>query len=59
MTHVCESKPNTSILEAVTKFEELGFTSYLLTVPEYNNRRLKGRMSQVKIDSLQFQLSVQ
>jgi ABC-type ATPase with predicted acetyltransferase domain len=34
MTKVCESKPDKSILEAISGLEELGFTSYLLSVPE-------------------------
>ena len=36
MTRVCESKPDKSILEAVAELEKLGFTPYLLAVPEYN-----------------------
>jgi len=48
MTRVCESKPDKSILEAVAELEKLGFTSYLLAVPEYNKRVLKGRVPQVK-----------
>ena len=48
MTRICESKPDKSILEAVAKLENLGFTSYLLAVPEYNKRKLKGRVPQVK-----------
>ena len=48
MTKVCESKPDKSILEAVAELEKLGFTPYLLAVPEYNKRMLKGRVQQVK-----------
>ncbi len=48
MTRVCESKPDKSILEAVAELEKLGFTSYLLAVPEYNKRKLKGLVPQVK-----------
>jgi hypothetical protein len=48
MTRVCVSKPDKSIVEAVDKLEKLGFTSYLLAVPEYNKRMLKGRLPQVK-----------
>jgi hypothetical protein len=48
MTRFCESKPTSSILEAVVKLEELEFTSYLLSVPEYNRRKLEGLSSQVK-----------
>ena len=48
MTRVCESKPDNSILEAVAKLEKLGFTSYLLSVPEYNRRKLESLSSQVK-----------
>jgi GNAT superfamily N-acetyltransferase len=48
MTKICESKPDKSIFEAVTKFEKLGFTSYLLAVPEYNKQKLKGQVTEVK-----------
>ena len=45
---VCESKPDKSILEAVAELKKIGFTSYLLAVPEYNKRMLKERVPQVK-----------
>jgi len=48
MTRVCESKPDNSILDAVSKLEILGFTSYLLAVLEYNKTMLDGRVQQVK-----------
>ena len=48
MIRVCESKPDKSILETVAKLEELGFTSYLLAVPEYNKQMLEERVTQVK-----------
>jgi len=48
MKKVCESKPDKSILEAVAELENLGFTSYLLAVPEYNKRMLNGRVPEVK-----------
>jgi ABC-type ATPase with predicted acetyltransferase domain len=48
MTRVCESKPDKSILEAVSKLEKLGFTSYLLSVPEYNKIMLKNKVQVVK-----------
>jgi len=48
MIRVCESKPDKSILEAVGKLEKLGFTSYLLSVTEYNKGMLEGRFQQVK-----------
>jgi len=48
MIKVCESKPDKSILAAVAKLEKLGFTSYLLAVPEYNTKVLDGRVQQVK-----------
>jgi ABC-type ATPase with predicted acetyltransferase domain len=48
MKKICESKPDKSILEAVAELEKLGFTSYLLAVPEYNKRMLKGRVPEVK-----------
>jgi len=48
MTRVCESKPDKSVLGAVAELEKLGFTSYLLAVPEINKRMLEGRVSHVK-----------
>jgi len=48
MIRICESKPDETILEAVTKLEKLGFTSYLLAVPEYNKQKLKGNEIAVK-----------
>ena len=48
MTRVCESKPNKLILKAVEKLEQLGFTPYLLAVPEYNSQMLDERARQVK-----------
>jgi len=48
MNRVCESKPDRSILEAVAELEKLGFTSYLLSVPEINKRVLQGKVQQVK-----------
>jgi ABC-type ATPase with predicted acetyltransferase domain len=48
MTKVCESKPDKSILDAVAELEKLGFTPYLLAVPEYNKRMLKRRVPKVK-----------
>jgi ABC-type ATPase with predicted acetyltransferase domain len=48
MTRICESKPDNSIVEAIAKLEKLGFTAYLLSVPEYNKRMLEGRVKQVK-----------
>jgi len=48
MKKICESKPDKSILGAVAELEKLGFISYLLAVPEYNKRMLKGRVPQVK-----------
>jgi len=45
MNRVCESKPDKSILEPVNKIEKLGFTSYLLSVPEDNKQKLKGQNS--------------
>jgi ABC-type ATPase with predicted acetyltransferase domain len=48
MKKICESKPDKMILEAVAELEKLGFTSYLLAVPEYNRRMLEGRIPQVK-----------
>ena len=48
MKKICESKPDKSILDAVDKLEKLGFTPYLLAVPEYNKRMLKERVPKVK-----------
>lgn len=48
MNRVCESKLDRSILEAVAELEKLGFTSYLLSVPEINKRVLQGKVQQVK-----------
>ena len=48
MKKVCESKPDNLILKAVTKLEKMGFTNYLLAVPEHNRRLLEGRIQQVK-----------
>ena len=48
MKRICESKPDKLILEAVSKLENLGFVSYLLAVPEYNKRKLKGKVTEVK-----------
>jgi hypothetical protein len=43
-----ESKLHPSIPEAIKKLEELGFTSYLLAMPEYNLEKLKRTVNQVK-----------
>ncbi|WNZ30434.1 MAG: ATP-binding cassette domain-containing protein [Candidatus Bathyarchaeota archaeon] len=48
MTKVCESKPDKSILQALAGLEKLGFTSYLLSVPQYNEKKLKGLLPLVK-----------
>jgi hypothetical protein len=48
MKKICESKPDRSILDAVAELEKLGLTPYLLAVPEYNKRMLKGQVSRVK-----------
>jgi len=48
MKKVCESTPDRSILGAVAELENLGFTPYMLAVPEYNKRMLEGRLQQVK-----------
>ena len=37
-----------SISEAIAKLEGLGFTFYLLAVPEYNLEKLEGQVDQVK-----------
>jgi len=48
MIRVGESQPDRSIIEAIEKLEQLGFTSYLLAVPEYNKQKLEGKDRQVK-----------
>jgi ABC-type ATPase with predicted acetyltransferase domain len=48
MTRIGESQPDKSILEAIEKLEQLGFTAYLLAVPEYNKQKLEGKIRQVK-----------
>jgi len=48
MKKICESNPDKSILEAAAELKKLGFTPYLLAVPEYNKRMLNGRVLQVK-----------
>jgi hypothetical protein len=48
MTRIGESKPDKSILEAIEKLEQLGFTAYLLAVAEYNKQKIDGKVKQVK-----------
>jgi hypothetical protein len=48
MKRVGESQPDKSILEAIEKLEQLGFTSYLLAVSEYNQQKLEGTVKYVK-----------
>ena len=48
MKKICESNPDKSILEAAAELEKLEFTPYLLAVPEYNKRMLKGQVENVK-----------
>ncbi|MBN1784340.1 MAG: hypothetical protein JW815_01185 [Candidatus Bathyarchaeota archaeon] len=48
MKRVGESQPDKSILEAIEKLEQLGFTSYLLAVSEYNQQKLEGTVKCVK-----------
>jgi len=48
MRRVLESEVAPEILVAVEKLEGLGFTSYLLAVPDYNLKKLEGRVQQVK-----------
>jgi ABC-type ATPase with predicted acetyltransferase domain len=48
MQKIGESKPDYTILEAVAKLERLGFTPFMLAVPEYNLRKLEGRVQLVK-----------
>ncbi len=48
MIKVGESQPDRSILEAIEKLEQIGFTAYLLAVPEYNKKKLENKILQVK-----------
>jgi len=48
MQKIGESKPDSSILQAVESLEQLGFTPFMLAVPGYNLRKLEGRVQQVK-----------
>ena len=48
MRRVLESEVAPEILVAVGRLEGLGFTSYLLAVPDYNLKKLEGRVQQVK-----------
>lgn len=36
------------VLDVVAELERLGFTPYMLSVPEYNLRMLKGKVQEVK-----------
>ncbi|PVX26565.1 MAG: hypothetical protein CW716_05735, partial [Candidatus Bathyarchaeum sp.] len=48
MKRVGEAQPDKSILEAIEKLEQLGFTPYLLAVSEYNQLKLEGTVKYVK-----------
>jgi hypothetical protein len=48
MMRVGESQPDKSIIKSIEKLEQLGFTSYLLAVPEYNKQKLEGKNRPVK-----------
>jgi len=48
MRRVLESEVAPEILVAVEKLGELGFTNYLLAVPDYNFEKLEGKVQQVK-----------
>jgi len=48
MKKIGESQPDKSILEAIEKLQQLGFTSYLLAVPEYNKQKLESKINNVK-----------
>lgn len=47
---ICESTLDESVVDAVSDLERLGFTLYMLAVPEYNLRMLqeKNKVSRVK-----------
>jgi hypothetical protein len=48
MTKVGQSAPDKSILEGVQKLEDLGFVPYLLAVPDYDLKKLQGKVMRVK-----------
>ena len=48
MKKICESQPDKSILEAVAELEKLGWIPFMLAVPRYNKRMLKGQVEDVK-----------
>ena len=54
MGRILESEVKQEILTAVEKLGELGFTSYLLAVPEYNLEKLEWKIDQVKEILLSF-----
>ena len=48
MKRICESKVDKSVLEAIAGLEKLGWIPFMLAVPEYNKRMLKGKLRRVK-----------
>ncbi|MEA2090569.1 MAG: hypothetical protein U9O89_07450 [Thermoproteota archaeon] len=48
MHRICETTPDKTVTDAVAALEKLGFTPYMLSVPQYNRRVLKGRTAGVK-----------
>lgn len=48
MQKICESHIYPSILDAAAALEKLGWTPFMLSVPEYNKRMLHGKAEQVK-----------
>jgi hypothetical protein len=48
MKKICQSKIGEKVLDAVAALEKLGWISFMLAVPEYNKRILKGKVDEVK-----------
>lgn len=48
MQRICETTLNKAVSDAITSLEKLGFTPYMLSVPQYNRRVLRGKIEKVK-----------
>jgi len=48
MKKICGSKTDLHVLKAIVELERLGFTPYMLIVPEYNLRKREGKVHEVK-----------
>ena len=49
MKKICESRIDSSILQAVAELEELGWVPFMLAVPRYNKRMMKEKVPEVKM----------